>query len=316
MASDNTISELVPRTSISESDDTISALLSGANFSGSDDIVSEATPRKSTHKSDDTISESIAESDKAHGFLDVLPRELRDQIYDLIFQETEKVVNGWHYKIRTASSTHRLISRQFTKEYDQRPPINNIIEASECELVDHECPCTDREDGQSWFPTSLPAQTTTLHINLIMCQCLSERIPRCLKQGVVVPAEMHEHYEYWLETLVRVLPLLKKVTMSVSCGNFKCAMALQSFTEEIWPSIPNLSRITLLSLTYDYDYSAKEWVKDHRESNQMPHHSDEFFERQRRQAMATWTPAHGWQANAKVTERCRREDVRYWSWSI
>jgi hypothetical protein len=288
------------------SDNTISEAISGTNNSRSDNIFSKANPCANT---DNTASEfvprtSISESDNVCDFFRV-PRELRDQIYDLIFQEKEKANEGWHYKIRTASPKARLISRRFTKEYDQRPAINNFIEASECDLVCCGCQCHSYNDP-TWVPSSLAAQTTALHINVVICQHGPERYrgSDCRDWGPHDYMNMRQWYRPWLEDLVWNLPLLGKVTMSVSCGNLKCATELQLLSEGNWLNVPNLSHIALLRPTHNEDpYDRAVRAPAHNA------HSAAFFKR--RETMATWTPAHGWQVDAEVTERCRKEESNY-----
>jgi hypothetical protein len=253
MASDNAIPEAVP----------------GANTYGSDITVSEAIPRTITHKSDDAISEliaceSIANSHEIFPF-EKLPPEIRDLIYDLVFHEREEQIADWHYNIRTTSPDMRLLNRQVKREYDQRPPINNFIEVSEI----MNCPLLE---GPSRLPALLAARMTTLHFNAITCVDRPEHGPGCMERKHLAQMELRNGYESGLDKLVNDLPLLKKVTMSVSCGNLSCAMALQSYTEETWPSFPDLSHIALLRST-------------------LRAHSNAFFEG--RETMATWTPAHG-----------------------
>jgi hypothetical protein len=304
MASDNTISESLPHASTPESDNTIPELLARTSISRSDETVFELMPRTSTTR-----------SGKTYGFfqtlpleeMNSLPQEIRDKIYDLLFQEKEKVVSGWHYKIRTILPKARLISRQLTKEYDERPPINYLIEASVCELAKFDCPCTD---GPNWYPSSPAARRTDLHINLIVCQSGRYRKTHCLDPGFRAQKILREWYGPWLEALLEHLPFLGKVTMSISCSSLQCAMTLQSFSEGNWLNVPNLSRMTLLSPTDDDECDPEWWVEEHRKNDAVPSHSAEFFES--REAMATWTPAHGWQMDAQATERCRREEANYW----
>lgn len=78
-----------------------------------------------------------------------LPRELRDEIYDLVFENywTESkdaniIGARYIFKARTPLPLPRLISRQFKREYDQRFPCNpcslppQIRPSKHCAIVD------------------------------------------------------------------------------------------------------------------------------------------------------------------------------------
>jgi hypothetical protein len=232
MVSDNTISELLAGTSITESDNINSELLARNSISGSDNTVSEMIPRT-----------SITRSGKTYGFFQTLPlecmtsfpQEIRDKIYDLLFQEKDEVVNGWHYKIRTILPKARLISRQLTKEYDERSPMNNKLEVSDCVFPVFDTPCLDLEVP---FP-SLASRATTAHINLIFCD--EEPDSPCHESGHSTPGP-------WIINLISNMPLLEKADITASCSNFICAMAVQS-SREFWSTIPKVSRVALLTTT-------------------------------------------------------------------
>jgi hypothetical protein len=82
--------------------------------------------------SDNTITDVITraiqpESDSAHSFFSTFPREIRDQIYDLIFQEKtypihfdESGYQAFYSKIRTTVPKVRLVCSRFKIEYDER----------------------------------------------------------------------------------------------------------------------------------------------------------------------------------------------------
>jgi hypothetical protein len=226
-------------------------------------------------------------------------------------EERDKVIAGWHYKIRTTSTEARLVSRKFTIEYDKRPAINNIIEAFECELEDlFGEDCFDAPDP---LPSSLVSHTTTLHINLVLCHGTYDELYGCPVQDLRVPS-VYTHYESWLQLLLMDLPRLKEMTMNISCGNLECVTALQAPHHSIWPNDARLSQITLLRPRYDYILSEECWAEDHkREAMELVHSQSPSGFYLGRETMATWTRAQGWQTDAEVIERCRKEEAKhYW----
>jgi hypothetical protein len=309
MASDNTISESLARTSTSESDNINSELLAHTSIPESDDTVSELAPRA-----------GISNSDNVCRFFDLLPLELRHKIYDFTFHEEEFTGCCWHYKIRTSLPKARLVSRQLTMEYDarendKRPVMNSSIEASECELADFDCPCTRIDSGA--FLGSLASRTTAIHINLVVCQDKPINTETD-GQSFTFPAScrlglrdlLQDAYEDWIKGLIDEFLLLEKMTMSVSCGNMRSVMTLQSSHDAIWPDIPQLTEINLLSPAHIEGFSEDELFDHcHDLDKEFPHHSADFYED--RGTMATWTLANGWQTDVKETEKARNNEIRY-----
>jgi hypothetical protein len=277
MASDNTVSDMVPLTDIPKSDNTISELL----------------PRP-----------SICEPEKTCHF-DRIPQEIRDQIYDLIFQEKEMTMRGVHYTIRTTSPIMRLLNRRIKTEYDARPAINNFVEASDCDLAEADCLCNCDYDEVRRLPTLAP-RTTILHMNLIVCQDSPAERRKCTK---IAPAdaELEDHFGGSIHSIGR-LSLLREVSITLSCGNLTCATAVLS-SHEIWTKIPKLSRVTLLRPLHEPEFDPRLDVERYtcQFKGEVWPHSAVFF--RRRETMATWTAGHGWQIDEKVAEECRKEEA-------
>jgi hypothetical protein len=288
MASDNTISKVLPRADVAEPDNTVAKSIPQTSVSDSEITVTETSACK-----------NISDPDNTCAFFRI-PRELRDQIYDLIFQEIEQVDDGHHYRIRTTLPSKRLISHQFMIEYDERPIINNFFEISKCDLAECGCPCAAYDRISHPFPWSLLSRTTDMHINTVVHhsdECV------CVNPAWGLAAILREWHRPWPE-----MPLLKKTTFSISCSELECVMALP-VSRGVWPELPGLSQITLLKPMYErvYGQVAWDWVQEYREADMLPPHSAAFYEG--REAISTWTPAQGWQADAEVIERCRKEEA-------
>jgi hypothetical protein len=152
----------------------------------------------------------------------------------------------------------------------------------------------DRDLRQS-LPKLIPlsaSQTKTLHFDLVCCNEAPDRSLRCLDPSKFATTGkiLRRRYAGFIKNVTADLPLL-------SCGNMRCAMALQ-MTDEPWTNIPKLSHVTLLRCTYDhtlsrnYDERSIEYELGDVDASK----SAEFFEE--RDTMATWTPATGWEADA------------------
>jgi hypothetical protein len=171
----------------------ISDLLPGANTTEPDDAIAELISRT-----------SITEPDKT-GHFEKLPREIRDQIYDLLFQERDVTVRGWYYKIRTTLPKARLISRRTTREYDERPAINNYVEACECNWAEWDCQCTRDYSDERRLSTLAP-RTTIVHVSMITCQEKPDVRRKCMSMESA-DAEMESYFWGGISHLIGGLPL-------------------------------------------------------------------------------------------------------------
>jgi hypothetical protein len=197
----------------------------------------------------------------------VLPRELRDQIYDLISQPKEETHGRYHFKTLTVVPKARLLNRQFKKEYDERPPLNTHLEVTQCYL--HDWHCWHRRQLQGPIP-SLPAQTKSLYFNFFACADAPWTFHSpttwhvCLQTHSTeqIVRDLQTSYGHLVHGLISVMPVLEKVSINISCGNMSRAVALQSATE-LWAGIPHLSQIALLSPAFDYDLSYSMWCCYH-----------------------------------------------------
>jgi len=131
--------------------------------------------------SDNTTTDLIlrtshAEPDSTHSFFRSFPREIRDEIYDLLFQEKEHPVTLFGYgleayycKTRTTLPYVRLLSRQAKLEYDERDEYHlpqNTLRV--CHFI------SPKGGPDLWgFMLSVPTlavRSTVLHLNLVCCR--------------------------------------------------------------------------------------------------------------------------------------------------
>lgn len=77
-----------------------------------------------------TTPDALGQSHCTIGFF-TLPRELRDNIYDVVWQEKSEKFGDVNLRTHAARPKSRLISRQFKSEYDERSPTNSTLHISD-----------------------------------------------------------------------------------------------------------------------------------------------------------------------------------------
>jgi hypothetical protein len=253
-----------------------------------------------TMASDNTISASMpranaSTSEDKHAFFSSWPRELRDQIYDLLIIEKEEAFMDTWYKMRSRVLKARLLSNRFKEEYDERCPINKHLQ-----IFEHYC-TIDAPSLKLEGPVPPQAtRATSLQYYLLWCddEPGSDAIP-----GNGVSVVMHwRHYEHQIGWHIKAFPRLKQFEIVISCGSLTCAQAITArrVTYGAWGSTPAHPRVSLLRPVYD-----SELVQ---ESEPYP---SAFFEG--RETMATWSRRDGWKVDEEVTEKCRQEEAKWLS---
>ena len=261
--------------------------------------------------SDNTITYLILRAnqpkfDSAHSFFVSFAREIRDMIYDLIFQEKESPVQymnpdcaaSYYSKTRTTLPEVRLVCSRFKTEYDERDkhhlPKNHF---RICQVSAPGTPFYFHRD-QPDVPT-LAVRTTVLYLDLKCCQdwqnpkaCLVPGADRWTR-GIGGP-----NWIAWgrcFDYPITDLPLLEKAYIYVSCGAKKhhCAVDLLPTGDPSPPSAPTLAQISLYHDVYIQAPTSGEFLSP----------SDGFLVR--RQEKATWTHVNGWN-NDKRLLRVRR----------
>jgi len=140
-----------------------------------------------------------------------LPRELRDMIYDHLWQEVEEGTDRLHFNISTTIPEHRLVNRQFKTEYDERIAAN-----------DHKntVTVTQRYERNPYDPSkeiplpSLAALSTSLTINIINLDHDCGFCHRCDSKR----CEHSAHYKQWVQHwLIAECPLRScKVELNIA----------------------------------------------------------------------------------------------------
>jgi hypothetical protein len=141
----------------------------------------------------------------ARPYFETLPRELRDCIYDLLYQEIEESmgddIGGLEFHTRAIIPRLRFVSRQFKAEYDERISMNDLnqqltVTDTVGDLLD---PCP--------LCSPISSYTTTLTINMLNEEHCFPVFPAVFKN--------HGFATNWLDNFPRQLPNLQQLRLRV-----------------------------------------------------------------------------------------------------
>lgn len=111
-----------------------------------------------------------------HGFFGTFPPEIRDSIYDLLYDEAETSYNGFDILAATPVVTVRLASRQFKHEYDARCFKNEYT--SQLLLKRTVSSMEDSDENADHLELAAHAtHATNVTATLDACYCDSETFP-------------------------------------------------------------------------------------------------------------------------------------------
>lgn len=175
-------------------------------------------------------------SRRARSFFDTFPRELRDCVYDLLYQDVE-VVDGLEYHARSCIVELRLVSRQFKSEYDERMPVI---------CYNHQLGVNDTLDCELGEPIRVPrtryaAHTTSLTINLLACDehCwYHDGSEECHSYSMI------QHHAAWIEKLLQNLPHLQSIRVTVKAKS--CVRDTLNAAQFLTDRIPKISELEIL----------------------------------------------------------------------
>jgi hypothetical protein len=298
MASDNTITALILRTSQSESDNNAHGFF-------------RSTPR-------DSPANTADKPDTGLGLLGVLPREIRVLICDLIFQERTHPISfkdcddplrNFYSETRTTSLEVRLVSQRFKLEYDERDAyhlLKNSFRLCQDSSLDGLPGPIGNGHGRFLSIPTLAVRTTVLHLDLECCR------PKEGPQGCLAPVDgrPEERRHFYCDTAA--LPLLEKVYVHVSCGAAQGAVDSPPAGDSPPPppKIPMLAQMSTFQNTYIRDPSQDNSIQsgEHEPRGASSSQSGGFVVC--RQTKAIWTHTNGWN-NGEKLERVRKVEFRY-----
>ena len=222
--------------------------------------------------SDNTITDLIlrpiqSKPDNAHSFFGIFPREIRDDIYDLLFQEKEHDIcmrsdvfmEDYYTKTRTTLPKVRLVCSQMKNEYDERDkyhlPKNTfrVCQVSALNVRDeHYCKQFDIR-----VPT-LAVRTTVLHLDLECCGEAQDPEDCLLLTDRGIGGSNWLAEQRLLAYTLADLPLLEKMCFHVNCAAASKRAADIPSGHPPAESNPMLAQISILGTEYVQDLSQSE----------------------------------------------------------
>lgn len=163
-------------------------------------------------------------TDTTPGFFEILPRELRDNVYDLLYDELDDNDSSLRYQTHTARTELRLVSRQFKLEYEERTSVDKqsrhlTVSAN----ISHSCWCE--------IPVTLPwprLASRILHLTLVITFCDGEHS----WNGEIWECNADEDglgafcYFDFAKALVDTLPCLQSLRVRLHAAADLCVMQL------------------------------------------------------------------------------------------
>lgn len=144
-----------------------------------------------------------------------LPRELRDMIYDHLWQEVEEGTDRLHFNISTTIPELRLVNRQFKTEYDERIATNDYKNT---------VTVTQRYERNPYDPSKeiplprLAALSTSLTINITNRENDCGFCHRCNSKR----CEHSAHYKQWVQHWLLTECPLRSCKIRLSMASRKC----------------------------------------------------------------------------------------------
>ena len=151
-----------------------------------------------------------------HGFLKTFPRELRDQIYDLLFEEDEEH-DGFYMRATSPLLALRLINRQFRLEYTERCNKNEFMSQLLFQGITAYT-FAHRSNRPAFGP-----HITNVTVAMRACGLSDPREHSCMAQ--------HDlgYCGKWMDDLIKQLPRLRWIRVYLTVPYNKCLYgALQS----------------------------------------------------------------------------------------
>lgn len=183
-----------------------------------------------------TTPESAPPTKEAKNFFD-LPRELRDDIYDLLRPEKEPRVDGWRWRYKTSDPTLRLVSRQLRTEYDDRTSARGrLLRLEGLEFTPYYYGC-----NRIW-PSPLPQPSGAEVVLDLRESCTCVQYGSCHEkyqcQGIILVLSEH----------LSLFSRLEDVHVSVKCPCvfFECSRRVVNNLK----SLANLPKLTKMDITF------------------------------------------------------------------
>lgn len=171
-----------------------------------------------------------------------LPAELRDMIYDHLWQEIEEATDNLRFNICTTIPELRLVNGQFKFEYDERIAAN---EHNNTVAVTQLYDSSPYDPSEEVYLPRLAAQSTSLTITIISQDDDCGACHRCRRHK---RCEHSAHYREWVRHwLLSDLPL-QACQVNLSMTSRRCvpeAMANQKFITDLLEHFGEFSNLNI-----------------------------------------------------------------------
>lgn len=184
----------------------------------------------------------ILSPDSAHGFFKTFPRELRDSVYDLLYQEVHENVDGLQLRIRAVCAGLRFVSRQFKLEYDERSTADGRNQLEITDNMAFDLRRYGKSEGGVVPCPALATHTTELALNLIACKGGESRHYDCCADSNI------RWHTNWINAFLQSLPHLREVRVRLDFVNPNCIDFVLEGSRML-QALPKLSELRVMGST-------------------------------------------------------------------
>lgn len=210
-----------------------------------------------------------------HGFFNTFPREIRDNIYDMLYDEINRDTYSTALTLRTPVVSLRLVSRQCKDEYDDWVAQNERMTAFE--VWDSAGMDTIKSTRASVY-----THTTNATIHLFVCGGDHLDYP-CYHTDIL------RSYAMWIRVLVNRMLSLRSIRVSLAINYDHCMDAVKASLG----LITNLSKVVEVKMRH----------VNHRDRSILPRETSDL------PVVAVWTKESGLVRDHEAIKRCREIDL-------
>lgn len=218
-----------------------------------------------------------------YGFFKTFPQEIRDNIYDLLYQEfsSDPLDDVFSTTVRIPHVEARLVSRQFKLEYDERIAKNEDLTA------------LDIHDTGTYFFTTMfcpPLCTHTTNVTISLYACHNDH---CDEDQPCDTFYRMLRLQSWILDLVNHLPYLRSIRVSLELTYEDCLHETMNCLH-LGADMPKVVDVTLRNSGF-------------RISGQLAGDTS------RTTVLGTWTKQRGFEYDFDAIKLCRESGGLRWS---
>lgn len=186
-----------------------------------------------------SLSGSTNSLDDKYGFLKTFPRELRDLIYDFLYEDVDVECDHFLFRAAFPLKVLRLVSRQVKLEYEER---FSGSEHTKHLLIRDTVDFRFRKHAWVEFPAIAICATG---VTVVVNACNSDGSSQHKITQDRCRAYYPNYHEAWIEHLARQLPYLRWVRIYLTLPYGRCAEKALSYLRSV-PKPPQVVEMKLL----------------------------------------------------------------------